>query len=64
MAELRTVVPDGVGIVDGDGKRHVCGGRHVAGEDAVGGRVAWLFEAGLCHRMILMDGILMLIFSL
>jgi len=60
VAELRTVVPDGVGIIDGDNKGHVRWGGHVAGVDAVRGRMAWLAEAGLRDRVVLFDNILIL----
>jgi len=64
VAELRTVVPDGVGIIDGDNKGHVRWGGHVAGVDAVRGRMAWLAEAGLRDRVVLFDDILILALSL
>lgn len=63
VAELRTVVPDGVGIIDGDNKGHVRWGGHVAGVDAVRGRMAWLAEAGLRDRVVLFDDTLMLALS-
>ena len=63
MAVLRTVVPDWVGVVDGDNEGHIRWGghgRHVAGVDAIGGGVAWFIEADrLRDGMILVDDILM-----
>lgn len=53
VPELRTVVPDRVGIIDGDSKGHVRRRGHVAGVDAVRGRMAWLLEAGLRDRVVL-----------
>lgn len=65
MAELRAVIPDRVGIVDGDNEGHVRWGGYVAGVDAVRGRMAWFVEAyRLRDRMILIDDILMLVLSL
>jgi hypothetical protein len=64
VAELRTVIPDRVGIIDGDNEGHVRWGGHVAGVDAVRGRVAWLAEAGLRDRVVLFDNILILVLSL
>ena len=65
VAELRTVVPDGVCVVDGDNKGHVGGGYeggHVAGVDAIRCGVAWFVEAdGLRDGMVLIDDIFRLI---
>ena len=65
VAELRTVVPDGVCVVDGDDKGHVGWGHeggHVAGVDAIRRGVAWFVEAdGLRDGMILIDDIIRLI---
>ena len=55
VGNLRTVIPDGVGIVDGDRKgrvRRALKGGEVAGENTVRRRVAWFAEAGLRNRMV------------
>ena len=59
MAVLRAVVPDWVGIIDGDDKGLVgrgAQGGQVARVDAIGSGVAWFIEAdGLRNGVVLVD---------